>query len=143
MWLLCLDSAVETREELGTCILEMGTHCSFPARDSLRLSPFLLQPPSTALSLVALRQETPWDLITSHALGKTAACPLALSPWVTSLPWGCWEQQLASQSGPSGCSDLPDAPGLPVSQPQPSFFHSQPPHSCLLPCSVRAPWPAD
>lgn len=48
----------EAREELSTCSLEMGTGCSLLAQDSLRLGPFLLQPPSTALSCRSSARDT-------------------------------------------------------------------------------------
>lgn len=64
-------------------------------------------------AVLSLRQEKPWDLSRSHALGNTAACPLALSPWVTSLLWGR-ARQLASLSAPSRCSCLPRPLPFPV-----------------------------
>ena len=48
----------KVREELSTCSLEMGTDCSFLVQDSLRLGPFPLQPPSTALSCRSSARDT-------------------------------------------------------------------------------------
>lgn len=77
--------------------------------------------------------------------GRTAACPLALSPWVTSLPWG-WERQLPlHQTPPAPGSPHPLASllptlGLPSSALSPSGLPSCPVVSVLSGQLAESSW---